>query len=528
MKSNRLVLSAVFVAILSVGATGAFAGKKGVAPASGADEDAKSFAAIDEATKDIHWTTPEELAEYVKKPLSSFNRKIASAGDDYGAILDRDPEFVQLRKDVLSMRTAEDVANQVNKITPAFYDKLKSPNAKLMALEFAELAPLRGIIYRLVEVTQEHKAIHSVLLTKMMKIATRLGMYQPTTQAPALLEYLTKPYPGVVQFKDETAFQAYVAQYIVKATELSRKRVSQLDLTNPIIIDNQLAYQTTNPSDQFLNDTNYRYNLFQEGERQLLIALKCRSLKNQLAFTAFDVHGFLDLVADLGKLRGLDGIIPVLDIDGVPTRSIVMATTAPKYKNLLTFKSTLASGGPLAMKNAAFYNFEMVISLERARAALDSDKDKGVIDRARIFNMQAIGAATDNIDRVLPIWDAMIRGPKEVISRRTSEKVMVNVPAFWAVFQPENVGKPSILWDAKSLLPTSFTGDGDERRRYHTDYGKKWRDYHWGEPIGWNKDAYKIIFTNLPNGSEVGNYQAILKQSDGGKLVANLFDWVID
>ncbi|MBS1962530.1 MAG: hypothetical protein JST04_09960 [Bdellovibrionales bacterium] len=575
------------IAILT-GSTLAFAATKktDTAAADKAAEDAV-IASIQEAQMNYGGITAESYAAFQKQPDSKFDRKIASSGanyekemsDDYKAMGDR----IRMLKD------ADALAALVAEMDRD-YDKYQDADLKLLALEMAQLKPMRGLIFRLIPLAERAKVTHSVLLTRLMKIATRMGMYSPTNQAKVVLSYLSEPYNGMVRFRTPRDFQNFVGTEVYSATWKSALRLRDLDLTQrkdkskkKLLIDSSIFYSGIGG----FYDDNARFNFFQEGERQLLMAMKNRTMKDQLAFISFNVEKLMDLSMALGKLYGIETFRE--NIEGVSTKAIHDVIMQDQFKDLFVMKERIGAGvgcitnttvtdgsvkpderckqdpghaGAMAM--VAFHTRQMVWHLGQAWKALRDDRMK--IDHSGIINPAVANAFNDRIEDVLPVWEKLIAGPQPLVSKMTSEMTTVDVPGYYESFKKTSglTSADQAARDLKNFLPTQFhitppNSNCKEGNRIHVGIvsapglgthdrvgmlskkvtytnaeGKQvteevcYRDYFYGAPTGWNPLPYSILYPGLTDGKKVGENQRILKQSNGGRLVANLIDWVID
>lgn len=497
-----------------------------------------SEAQLDEAAAAM-LISDADLAAYLKKPEASFQRKIASAGsvDFEGTMSAKLKEIrdVELPK----LKTGDDLEPLLEKLETN-YDSLPN-DAKLVALELLRIRPLRGIIYRMVPIVKDTKVAHSVLLTRIMRLTGRLEMFVPTIQGKVAFEYVTQPYDDVKQFKGkdgvtpEAEFQEWASTTYFSASLLSYQRLRALDVSKPLVVDNKIFYMVSDHPEAPFADELYRYNLFQESEKYLLLAAKARGLSRLKTFGAYTMDNLMELTADMGELYGVDAFFR--NVEGVTNEMVAKKIRKSTYKNLFTLNKVV---GKNRMKWAFKYLREMVGHLQMGWHGLKNANAKD--DTSGFLNPMILNSFDRNIDRALPEWRKMVNGKTTLTSRRTSDVIEIDLPAFY-----ENPPK-----DLKALLPTKFQQKSKARLETvsssrgaipvivpESGYlsktiqmnGKetvvKYRDYFVGSPEDWDGSAYVTLFPALKNGKDVARHERVLKQSWGGRLAPNFLDRLV-
>ncbi len=515
---------------------------------------------VRDAAKEFPGVTPEEYQAFQKLPDSKFDRKLADGASEYTGYMS--DAYVAMGNRIRNLKDVESLAKLIAELDDG-YDKYKDADLKLLALETAQLRPLRGIIYRMIPIVENNKVTHSALLTKMMKMATRMGIYSPTTQSKLVMAYLTQPYDFMTRFQTPYELQRFVRKEAYDAVWKSTDRLMKLNLEErskdkkpgKLVVDSSVFYSGVGMN--HYTDPNTQYNFFQEGERHVFLAMKFRTLKDQNAFTAFNIDKLADLTTELGKLYGMETFRD--KIAGISTRDIHDVIMKPQFATMFVANSS----APVAMGNVQYFTNQMVLQLGEAWKSLKEDRVK--VDLSGIINPAVANAFSDSLEHVLPVWEDMMKGDTRMVAKTTGDVIHVNVPAYYAAFTSKSPSAEQ-AWarDLKHFLPTTFyttpldsnctsknqvhvkmfavNGIGDhptpgmiskqitvkDEKGKDTKIFACYRDYRSGSPIGWDVKAYKSIYPGLQKSDMVDSYQRILKQSEGGRLVANLIDWVID
>ena len=548
MKSTRFVLGLALMTTLSFTAASAFSAEESTWIDSKDKSLVEFWNTLDLKEAEV---TEAQYQAFKNQPDSKLNRKIADAS--LGLANRVSTRMKEIKTRLESVDTAEELDAFIADLDAHYAENKDFPDVQLLTLELAQLRPLRGIVYRLAPLAMKAKVTHSMLLTRFMKLATRIGMYSPTRQTKTVFAYLTEPYTGVVPFTKAVDFQHYVGKEIYAATWNANLRLGKLNLSSPIVIDNSIFY--TIDGTKGFKDELAQYNLFQEGERQLLMAIKDRAMKNQQAFTAFYIDDFMALSSEIGKLYGIEQVRD--DIEGVPTMAVATKIRQSKYKNMFKFYRNV---GPEAMKRAFFHTKMMVEHMGMAQKALKGDGPK--IDTSQLINPAVANSFSETYEKVLPKWEQMVKGRTTLVSNRTGETVVVDIPAYYQTYINSGKLDPKTsnpMFDLRRWMPKHFVQtskyppcsvknevnlwavvQGHFAGGTHTvpglvqkmtgpkgDVPICFRDYFYGSPDGWEAGAYNVLFPGVA-ADKVGTAQRILKQSDGGRLVANLLDWVID
>ena len=177
---------------------------------------------------------------------------------------------------------------------------------KLLAAQLVVLKSFRSIAYKMFPLISKEKVTHSILVTRIFKLASFMKINLPTAQWEAGFRYLTEPlFSEEKRIETSDEFQDYIARHITPALVKAAIRIKNIDLKNEKVIwDNQLLYGPASFSDDMK-----RFLQIGEPEKYISLANLHHGLVWTYRIQAYNISGLMDLAKNIGSLYGFDGFL---------------------------------------------------------------------------------------------------------------------------------------------------------------------------------------------------------------------------
>jgi hypothetical protein len=460
--------------------------------------------------------------------ISKISGEGASTGRSNPGAFEKDmsPAMRNFRDQFIAIKTPEEVATLLDKLATD-YDSYKDPDIQLIAAQLIPLRQYRGIVYRLRPLVTKTNALHSLIVTNLMTIATSTRVFVPqqagdsgTMAWKSLNRYFAWPYEGMekgprpIMFETIQQFQQW--QYGISLPmvneAIGRINAIRIPSDKPIVWDNQIIFGGNTFGNDY--DAHDRYVTMTEAERHLILAGFHTMRHNMLTFMAYNYDLLPELTKELGHLVGLDGFGMFRAVNGMSARDRAAVICPSRRGGAIGCQGNFASvmtllpAGQKLMREA----FDsLTAAVKEGRIAWDQLKKEGGSSSQDFRLINPVPFTAQPFARInetaLVALENMIAG-KPFRNAVTGEMVTINTPLFYSE-------SPT---DLKVFMPNDF----DVQERYlniagYTDV----RNYEYGMSMHWDAAAYGKYCPQVVRGNEVPKVIRNLSQSWGGWM-ANL------
>lgn len=375
------------------------------------------------------------------------------------------------------------------------YKNLK-PDAQFVAAFWIAMKPWKGFFNRIRPLIERHNLSQSLAVTFLRASFAGINVFLPDTPSwDAGFNYLAMPSKDMEpDIEDEEVLYKFAHEKILPALDAFNDRLAKLNFTNPIYFDNQLLVRSAN-----FFSTRDRHIRLGEAERQAVLAGGLFAYSNLSGSIAYSWDGFFRALDHLGKVYGFTSELS----DG-------SMTAKRRFKEIEKSSSllfTLRPGGKDWTQNISRPRFEE--GLKAARTSWVWLKNNGGNNEAtrNIFDPRAFIPFTRIIDTSFENIDSLWENTGVVSAVVNGETLDID---FQKLFREP----PS---DLKAFFPNDFHGG----KNIETDSitGKKYRNFNFGNPNGWNHTVYKKYFPSVENNDGVKRTARILNQAWGGWML---------
>lgn len=451
-------------------------------------------------------TFPESKEEEIIKNLkmsSSQRRPANNLQVTQGQI----KELTTLVNELHSLKTSEEIEAYLQKLD-ANYDQYPN-NVKFYIASIIPMTAFRGMFYRLRPMFESNSSfLHSEILTFAKSMASRMNVYLPFQHVDAVYEYVSSPYfvgqKEVASFSQESDVQIWQVQELLPRILKSIKRLEALNLVDPVIWDQRIAF-----GPKSFQDDLGRFKQIAEFEKNIAVASLYQSVAAICIARAYSVDNAIKLAKDTGKLYGFDGF-GFSSVEGVSAQKMTKVMKMGAFKNT----AVLMPDGQQWMKVAYEATKKSIGRIKRAwnySASLRND------EKTYVFNVGFLNINREEIEQNLELMERVVmsQGIESMRSAVTGEIVQVN---FRNIF----INPPK---DLKAFLPSRFEIGATKVRSVKMADGtsKKltYRNYEEGRAIGWNTGAFTPYFPSVNADADIERTLRVLSHAGGNWLGVN-------
>lgn len=443
-----------------------------------------SFQVSAATSNDYKWLKQSEMPKLIKIAKTKHkNRKIANIDNE----ADMSDMLKVYRDRIVNAKFPKDIDSVLADFESEKKYESFPQDLKFYAARMAPLRKLKGSVYRLIDIAKESNMAHSQLITRMMDIANDIRIVSPSRNVDAYVKYLVEPYyvsdkKVISKFKDVSEFQNYLKTDVMKALNLSARRIQQLDEISKVVWDNRIIKGPNSFKDDF---KRYRY-IYEIDRQAALVALNV-GMANVAAMSAYNIDNIVELLKNQGRLYGFDGFF-IGKTDGVSSydrtklfyRKIGFKNCKKnnkfrsKYKTLYKLKRD--GKEQLALSYKHLYEATRRVRLVWEDLRTRSEDEKAIFNPGRIIPWD------NEIESNLSTFEEVLAGQTQVRKMTTGETAKINVPAMFT----------NPVSDLKKLFPYCFDLGS---KTFKTQEGLKYRNYRYGQATEWR---YEEISKYLP------------------------------
>ena len=433
-------------------------------------------------------------------------------------------EFKTLRDRIVSVQNAQQLHELLTEIeTNLANGQYQATDTRFFMSQFVVFKEFRGIIYRLYKLAHSNKVTHSLLLTQVKSAFTAIDFYFPgQNQWKAGFEYLTEAYAvngrAVAHFQNEGEVQVYFSTNILRALEVAKERIENIDLSRSsagnqsgyVVWDNQILLN----SQSFDRDVD-RYRLAGNIEKLAVLGAYERAMAQLCLKRAYSMNGFFKVAYEVGRLYGIDGFAS--EVDGVPMAKLVQIyRRQPEYGMGFSDTPRWTARALAHFRRSLNYYSRAFEFLERR----DSN-ERFVISGA---HSKVFGDVTKKTINQLKELLNENRQPVSITSRtrKADGSIEVDLPRFFNEPPTSLQSMMSTEWKGYSANGTKNT---DEWSKNSVPAGNGLmilvdrRDYSIGQATNWRVETYRKMFPKVASGDDLKRHVRILSETWGGTFV---------
>lgn len=409
------------------------------------------------------------------------------------------------------------------------YDGL-DPDAKWVAAQLLPLRVYRGIFARTINLLKNAKYAHSMVAASLRLATTGVSTYLPAAQWKVAVQYMSKPYSGMIgDIDSEDQLLQFLQHDVYGALNDTIGKLNALKFDKAgIYFDNQILYGM---GDYPLSDQD-RFVLVGEPERLGLIGSMSFTASALASACAYNMHGLMESIKEMSNLFGYDVTKSTLGSifngdDGDP--GINGVSSKQRTKTLLEISKKyglfkLNADGTTWM-NSSYVN--LVNGVMATRASWDLLHKPGTNSSSRfVLNPQAflsqerlIETSMSSMEQLLNLdgkYKDGIVPLQSVINSKDTVKVnlaefFLNPPKDLTKFFPTD-------WDPSAYDQTETLSDGSKHA---------WHNYLSGSPILWDVTAYQPYFPGTAKPADVQMAARVFAQAWGGWIVGIPFSMLV-
>jgi hypothetical protein len=390
------------------------------------------------------------------------------------------------------------------------------------------LKPLRGVVWNLRPLFEKGEdrlfgklrgnfATHSAAVTMLRMVAQTTGLYLPTAQSAAMFDYLTIPRKTMHlkdRFDSVAKFQTFLRGPVLTALDTAAKEIEPMHLVKgkSYVFD----YQTVMGKDAF-RDGIGQFGAYGDAEVLLTSAAIYRGLHNILVFNAYNQDELMNVMGDLAKMYGVNGVWS--DELGVSTREKVEVLSSYAKKGFLKLRTSRSNAklGQGYMDEAFKY---LDLSVQRTKDAYDilATLPGGVntVLNPLFFKSDLQPELGQGVAKL----EAAMKGKTPVRNVVTGKSIEIDIPNFYHNAPP----------DLLMLLPRPIPRGQQLEFSLKNDIGETltYRNYREGQPKSYVASEWKRLFPNVSADTNMSEVFRNLAYSRGPALILGPLSYFID
>ncbi len=391
-----------------------------------------------------------------------------------------------------------------------------APDAKWVAIQLAMYKGWKSFLFRIRPFVENKnaRAVHSVLLTTLRSGYSVARVGYPSPQWREGAQFVAQPMKGMgPTVQNASDFQKMLQEWEgIYDTALAR--LNALDLSKPIVFDNQILY-----GQGAFKDGIHRYLWVGEAERLGFLSALYSSYATLDMMLAYSWEDILNVGQSVGATAGFEQVRIWSDVQGSPAKQRVEKINAFKK-----FGTLLPNGSSYMAK--AWTNIQSGSTAANAAWEALKHRPNG---ESQFLDAEWWKQSATLTDKNVKLMGDLARGATvPLVSMVTGETVNVNLRAFFR-------NPPA---DLKAFLPNRFidesTGalDGAPCKTPACSKnigGQKYtfRNWDYGRAVAWNPGAYSPYFPDAGSDAKApGKIIRVTSQASGAGTLGWFFGFV--